>query len=373
MIISKKGFLQAAFEGNEKAIQDYIAANKNNPDNINTRVKYSSNFGISTSKRFSWSGFKGFLYQHFYYSTFNYYHDQHSISTNHLLFHYVKIPSNVNMFTWNYRYGMTALSIAAELGYTTMVYDLLQVDGIDVNAADSNDCTPLMLAAMYGHTQIVKMLLEIPEVNLTKRQLRFQGKSALELAEAFKHPEIAAIIKRKIIERMGLKDSIEFPLEGTCKPRVITSNFQQRYEKANQHGVIPEEFTCPIALNGELMEDPVTLRSGITFDRQYLIYYFNYLQNPPTINCPVTGKVIFRAELCTPTNIVIKNMIEKFVADQEALRAASIAPSLRRQASFSNLLFFSESDSGSEVEYVGTDECSSDDDSLQTAEVIYIR
>jgi ankyrin repeat protein len=55
--------------------------------------------------------------------------------------------------------GMTALSNAAYYGHPTVVETLLQVHGIDANAANHEGHSPLFFAAMRGNRSVVRKLL----------------------------------------------------------------------------------------------------------------------------------------------------------------------------------------------------------------------
>ena len=52
--------------------------------------------------------------------------------------------------------------------HPVVVTALLAADSIDVNAADENGSTALHEAAMEGHTECVKLLLEVEALDLYK-------------------------------------------------------------------------------------------------------------------------------------------------------------------------------------------------------------
>ena len=56
--------------------------------------------------------------------------------------------------------GFTGLHGAAFLRIVEIFAAVLEIKEWDVNARDSASCTPLMWAAIRGHEEIVKMLLE---------------------------------------------------------------------------------------------------------------------------------------------------------------------------------------------------------------------
>jgi ankyrin repeat protein len=63
--------------------------------------------------------------------------------------------------------GQIALWEAAKLDKPSIVQLLLDMDGIDVDASHSEDCTPLQIAVKMGHEDIVKIL---PEVDMNVEQ-----------------------------------------------------------------------------------------------------------------------------------------------------------------------------------------------------------
>ena len=60
----------------------------------------------------------------------------------------------------------TPLCLAAVLGHADLVKELLSKPGIDVNLGQYNRCTPLHFAVQAGHVRIVEMLLAAPGINV---------------------------------------------------------------------------------------------------------------------------------------------------------------------------------------------------------------
>lgn len=60
----------------------------------------------------------------------------------------------------------TLLHLAARHGHTDVVKLLLAAPGVDVNVQDEWDLTPLCLAAEAGHIEVVKLLLAMPGINV---------------------------------------------------------------------------------------------------------------------------------------------------------------------------------------------------------------
>lgn len=63
-------------------------------------------------------------------------------------------------------HGKSALILAARDGHEEIVKLLLQVPNINVNARNIRLETPLMLAALFGRENIVKLLLAMPDINI---------------------------------------------------------------------------------------------------------------------------------------------------------------------------------------------------------------
>ncbi|KAL6186690.1 hypothetical protein ACLB2K_042809 [Fragaria x ananassa] len=78
-----------------------------------------------------------------------------------------------------------------------------------------------------------------------------------------------------------------------------------------------ETFFCP--LTNKVMEDPVTIRSGVTFERKAIIEWFENLNgSEQTILCPTTGqKLVSKA---FNENIALKTTIEQWKERNEAAR-----------------------------------------------------
>ena len=80
--------------------------------------------------------------------------------------------------------GRSAYHGAAMNGATSALNKLISVDETRVDDVNNNDVTPLMLAAMYGHVECVKLLL------LHKSNFRLKNKggyTALDFARRFNY------------------------------------------------------------------------------------------------------------------------------------------------------------------------------------------
>eukprot|EP01048_Picozoa_sp_COSAG05_P028915 COSAG05_NODE_9230_length_638_cov_0.543599_1_plen_96_part_00 len=92
---------------------------------------------------------------------------------------------------------------AADGGHTAAVEALLRL-GADPNATrDSGGSTALMEAALRGHAECVRLLLEAgADATLRATGGGWEGKTALELAEqkGYKkgHAEVAALLRNRV-------------------------------------------------------------------------------------------------------------------------------------------------------------------------------
>ena len=86
--------------------------------------------------------------------------------------------------------GWTPLHYAASSGQLTIISQLLE-NSAYIDAESPNGTTPLMMAAMYGTTAAVKLLLDEGADPQLKNQ---QGLSALDFAQRGKRPDAAEVI-----------------------------------------------------------------------------------------------------------------------------------------------------------------------------------
>ncbi|CBI27413.3 unnamed protein product, partial [Vitis vinifera] len=77
-----------------------------------------------------------------------------------------------------------------------------------------------------------------------------------------------------------------------------------------------ETFFCPLTKN--IMEDPVTIESGVTYERKAITEWFEKYNNSAEICCPATGQKLRSKGLST--NIALKTTIEEWKERNEAAR-----------------------------------------------------
>ncbi|KAJ9163456.1 hypothetical protein P3X46_023122 [Hevea brasiliensis] len=92
-----------------------------------------------------------------------------------------------------------------------------------------------------------------------------------------------------------------------------------------------ENFYCP--LTKQIMDDPVIIESGVTYERNEIVKWFEEFENSEEIFCPITGQKLLRTVL--RPNIAFKTMIEEWKErnDEAKIKVACAALSLASSAS----------------------------------------
>jgi hypothetical protein len=122
----------------------------------------------------------------------------------------------VDLNAEDYKYGRTALHIAAEKGYTEMVTMLL-IRGADMYATGDQfySRTPLHLACIHGHTAVVRVLVKRgADVAVLSG---FLDKNPLHLACENGHWEAAEILVNKGMDLDVCGNHVSSPV---CQPRL---------------------------------------------------------------------------------------------------------------------------------------------------------
>ncbi|XP_039155991.1 E3 ubiquitin-protein ligase PUB23-like [Eucalyptus grandis] len=94
---------------------------------------------------------------------------------------------------------------------------------------------------------------------------------------------------------------------------------------------VPKYFTCPISL--QLMGDPVTTVTGITYDRESIEHW---LLDGKNATCPVTKQPLTKDSDLTP-NLTLRRLIQSW-RDENASRVVNCLPNLRAPLDRSCLL-----------------------------------
>ena len=82
-----------------------------------------------------------------------------------------------------------------ERGHAEVVSMLLAKQGVDVNQADDDGCTPLYIASQEGHAEVVSMLLAKQGVNVN--QATEDGCTPLFIASQKGHAEVVSMLLAK--------------------------------------------------------------------------------------------------------------------------------------------------------------------------------
>lgn len=203
----------------------------------------------------------------------------------------VLLDHNANINSQN-SYLDTPLHIAISLNHANIIKLFVQKNA-NINISNELLQTPLMMAAEKNSKEIVELLIE-NGANLYAQDVSHY--TAFDLVRHYNHSY----------------DSFLHLLE------ILNPN-QHRLEDIHYQAEIPKTLRCP--LSGKIMNDPITLSSGITYDRQYLRAHFLDPhckdQVPGQSFCPMTKLLIQDSELAFKTSSVIKTMIEEFITAKE--------------------------------------------------------
>ena len=96
--------------------------------------------------------------------------------------------------------GASALLLASQEGQSACVELLLGVSSIDINQLTNSNQTALMMASYFGREDIVRMLLQRPDINLDVKSSE-RGMSALDCAQKNNYGQIVQLLKDAVVER----------------------------------------------------------------------------------------------------------------------------------------------------------------------------
>lgn len=269
--------------------------------------------------------------------------------------------------------GNTALLAASQEGNTEIVKCLFR-HGADLEATNDDDDTALSLAIKHNHVESSVFLQEPNRVTLQSRydNMRLAGEPPAHLTDPismnlmddpitlssghtyergsikgwaliskpltcpisrqpFKSEELDfgtnTLIKdlcEQFVESSQLIDT-NIPLDQGKEssgyiddpaiyclddPTIIT--LQKRLDNIGYMGGVPPHLMCP--LSRRLMDNPVTLSTGKTYDRSSIIIWA--MMHQPLI-CPITQQIFKQEDLDFAATIELKNLCEKFVENLE--------------------------------------------------------
>lgn len=155
--------------------------------------------------------------------------------------------------------------------------------------------------------------------------------------------KIQAKNQKTSLSNIARETKLEIEEAKPANNKSISSNpSQERLNAINFTGEIPAFFKNPLPLiditkidnvsrlyemiNGKIMHDPITVKTGVTYEREFLKSYFQGLPNFESLPCLVKENAsIARSELKNETNATIKNLIEEFIEQQEISYAMQIS------------------------------------------------
>lgn len=227
---------------------------------------------------------------------------------------------NINYFGSSH---FNALLWAVQNNDLSAVNSLLAIPGIDLGVI-RGQYNALHLAAKDGREAIVTALLaKIEDINILNQQCRngiHSNETPIFIANKKGHLRIVALIRTRINELETMYANVEEKISIQARLAHVLSF------KAQLNDIVVDDtrkrLCCPISL--ELMEDPITVSSGITFDRRSLEGWFNSMGNPLQAVCPITRLPIKITELKIGTARLVLDFIEEYVADQKEKHAARI-------------------------------------------------
>ena len=144
-------------------------------------------------------------------------------------------------------HGYTALHWAAQDGQLAIAQMLLQ-RGADPNARDIEGYSSLMWAAQQGHRPVVWELLS-HGANKTFRDRR--GYTAFDLANAYYHPEIRAMIKNyrwkaPAAEAMAFNDAVPVGYGGYTRVALVNPHTQHPHTRHVHHTIKVPSAQVPV-------------------------------------------------------------------------------------------------------------------------------
>lgn len=235
---------------------------------------------------------------------------------------FLEANANVNQATTDD--GSSPLCIAAFKGHIEVARALLAADA-DVNQATIDyGTTPLYIAAENGDLEMVRLLLNQPDIDVNIKAQKTE-EDLFDCVNVYSSPTIQRNLAN-FISQQNDTENVEISAEKIAIimghdaiVRLIRSkrtlSFEERLEDIEYTNSIPNKHCCPILHS--IMNDPVTVSSGVTYDRANLVTQFALEKNPDSLLCSLTRKPIRIEELTNETAALVKCSIERFVSKKE--------------------------------------------------------
>jgi len=176
-------------------------------------------------------------------------------------------------------------------------------------------------AAQHGNLDVVQACLKA-NANIESRH-SLVGSTALILAAKNRHTIIINLLLKAGANKDARNNNNETALtiaiqQNDYNSIKILKNYMTTFQLRFKQIASPEdtqEFNCPISL--DLMNEPITLSSGFTYDRNSLQILCKTKNRHETFVCPVSRNEIRVEEIYNPVTFLINDQIETWLASQE--------------------------------------------------------
>ncbi|XP_021293218.1 putative U-box domain-containing protein 42 isoform X1 [Herrania umbratica] len=239
---------------------------------------------------------------------------------------------------------------------TELRYIIAQLEGA---VKDIGECLCLIPSATYGgekyaETAVQSLSEEMQNVHFAVKQPQVVQTKELELQMSFasEQPEKELMPIESDLYSVNVDVSVTSESSQIFSmPRLIdflkvtSQRSQWKHENINKslttlpqvaHYIEPlyDTFFCP--LTKQIMDDPVTIESGVTYEREAIMDWFEMFDHLEDKVCPTTGKKLTSRVLST--NVALKTTIEEWKDRNEAARIKVARAALTLASSDSMIL-----------------------------------
>ncbi|XP_019256903.1 PREDICTED: putative U-box domain-containing protein 42 [Nicotiana attenuata] len=124
--------------------------------------------------------------------------------------------------------------------------------------------------------------------------------------------------------RSSISRSLHLQNHGNCSARSESEYMEPLYET----------FFCP--LTKKIMEDPVTIESGVTYEKEAISEWINKFDNHEEISCPKSGQKLKSRNLST--NVALKATIDEWKERNETARIKAARAALSSASSTQDII-----------------------------------
>ncbi|XP_074274773.1 putative U-box domain-containing protein 42 [Silene latifolia] len=113
-----------------------------------------------------------------------------------------------------------------------------------------------------------------------------------------------------VIDALQIEEALRARRQRSQRQKTkLSSRLKGSMTIAAQHAEpLYQSFCCP--LTKKIMEDPVTIQSGVTYERKAITDYFDDFRDSSDVNCPVTREKL-QSRAMSP-NIALRNIIQEW-------------------------------------------------------------